>query len=53
MRNIYININPQNKDFPEDQDKKDCPNDGDLIMLTDGHIHHRKGAVALILCGKI
>jgi len=51
-KNIYINIWPDNKDCPE-EDKKECPNDADLIMITDAHMEHARGAPSLLMSGKI
>ena len=35
-RNIYINLSPENQSCPT-EDKVECPNDADLILITDGH----------------
>ena len=52
MKNIYINVNPDNKDCPDDV-KKECPNDADLIMVTDGHADNVRSTPALMMHGKI
>jgi hypothetical protein len=34
-RNIYIDVWIDNKDCPEEE-KKECPNDADLVLVTHG-----------------
>ena len=52
MKNIYVNVNPDNEDCPEEV-KKECPNDADLIMVTNGHAENVRGAPAMMMMGKI
>lgn len=50
-RNIYIDIWIDNKDCPEEE-KKECPNDADLVLVTHGQLDHSMHAPFLILAGK-
>lgn len=34
-RNIYVDVWIDNKDCPEEE-KKECPNDADLVLVTHG-----------------
>jgi len=50
-RNIYIDMNIENKDCPAD-DKKDCPNDADLVLVSHGQFKASMHAPMLINGGK-
>lgn len=50
-RNIYIDVWIDNKDCPEEE-KKECPNDADLVCVTHGQLDHSMHAPFLILAGK-
>ena len=51
QRNIYIDISIQNKLCPEEE-KKECPNDADLVLISRGSNDHSQGAPALMAVGK-
>jgi L-ascorbate metabolism protein UlaG (beta-lactamase superfamily) len=50
-RNIYIDVWIDNKDCPEEE-KKECPNDADLVCVTHGQLDHSMHAPFLIMAGK-
>ena len=50
-RNIYIDIWIDNKDCPEEE-KKECPNDADLALVTHGQLDHSMHAPFLMMAGK-
>ena len=50
-RNIYIDMNIENKDCPAD-DKKECPNDADLVLVSHGQFKASMHAPMLINGGK-
>ena len=50
-RNIYIDIWIDNKDCPEEE-KKECPNDCDLVLVTHGQLDHSMHAPFLVMAGK-
>jgi hypothetical protein len=50
-RNIYIDIWIDGKDCPEEE-KKECPNDADLVLVTHGQLDHSMHAPFLIMAGK-
>lgn len=50
-RNIYIDIWIDNKDCPEEE-KAECPNDCDLVLVTHGQLDHSMHAPFLIMAGK-
>lgn len=50
-RNIYIDVWIDNKDCPEEE-KKECPNDADLVLVTHGQLDHSMHAPFLIMAGK-
>ena len=50
-RNIYIDVWIDNKDCPEEE-KKECPNDSDLVLVTHGQLDHSMHAPFLIMAGK-
>jgi L-ascorbate metabolism protein UlaG (beta-lactamase superfamily) len=50
-RNIYIDIWIDNKDCPEEE-KKVCPNDADLALVSHGQLDHSMHAPFLIMAGK-
>lgn len=50
-RNIYIDIWIDNKDCPEEE-KEDCPNDADLVLVTHGQLDHSMHAPFLMMAGK-
>ena len=50
-RNIYIDIWIDNKDCPEEE-KKECPNDVDLALVTHGQLDHSMHAPFLLMAGK-
>ena len=50
-RNIYIDVWIDNKDCPEEE-KKECPNDVDLALVTHGQLDHSMHAPFLIMAGK-
>jgi L-ascorbate metabolism protein UlaG (beta-lactamase superfamily) len=50
-RNIYIDVWIDNKDCPEEE-KKECPNDADLILVTHGQLDHSMHAPFLCMAGK-
>ena len=50
-RNIYIDIWIDNKDCPEEE-KKECPNDIDLALVTHGQLDHSMHAPFLVMAGK-
>ena len=51
QRCIYIDIWIDNKDCPEDE-KKECPNDCDLALVTHGQLDHSMHAPFLLMAGK-
>lgn len=51
QRCIYIDIWIDNKDCPEDE-KKECPNDVDLALVTHGQLDHSMHAPFLLMAGK-
>jgi L-ascorbate metabolism protein UlaG (beta-lactamase superfamily) len=50
-RNIYIDVWIDNKDCPEEE-KKECPNDADLILVSHGQLDHSMHAPFLAMAGK-
>lgn len=50
-RNIYVDVWIDNKDCPEEE-KKECPNDADLVLVTHGQLDHSMHAPFLIMAGK-
>lgn len=50
-RNIYIDVWIDNKDCPEEE-KAECPNDADLILVTHGQLDHSMHAPFLCMAGK-
>lgn len=48
QRSIYIDIWIDNKDCPEEE-KKDCPNDCDLALVTHGQLDHSMHAPFLMM----
>ena len=51
QRAVYIDIWVDNKDCPQ-EDKKECPNDADLILVTHGQLDHSMHAPYLVMAGK-
>ena len=51
QRCLYIDIWIDNKDCPEDE-KKECPNDCDLALVTHGQLDHSMHAPFLLMAGK-
>jgi L-ascorbate metabolism protein UlaG (beta-lactamase superfamily) len=51
QRAVYIDIWVDNKDCP-DEEKKNCPNDADLILVTQGQLDHSMHAPYLVMAGK-
>jgi len=51
QRSIYIDIWIDNKDCPEEE-KKECPNDCDLALVTHGQLDASMHAPFLIMAGK-
>lgn len=51
QRTIYIDVWIDNKDCPEEE-KKECPNDADLVLVTHGQLDHSMHAPFLIMAGK-
>ena len=51
QKNIYIDVWIDNKDCPEEE-KKECPNDADLVLVTHGQLDHSMHAPFLIMAGK-
>ena len=51
QRAIYVDVWIDNKDCPEEE-KKDCPNDCDLALVTHGQLDHSMHAPFLIMAGK-
>ena len=51
QRAVYIDIWIDNKDCPEEE-KKECPNDADLVLVTHGQLDHSMHAPFLIMSGK-
>lgn len=51
QRAVYIDIWIDNKDCPEEE-KKECPNDADLVLVTHGQLDHSMHAPFLIMAGK-
>ena len=50
-RNIYIDIWIDNEMCPEEE-KENCPNDADLILVTHGQLDHSMHAPFLAMAGK-
>ena len=50
-RNLYVDIWIDNKDCPEEE-KKECPNDVDLALVTHGQLDHSMHAPFLLMAGK-
>ena len=51
QRAVYVDIWIDNKDCPEEE-KKECPNDADLVCVTHGQLDHSMHAPFLIMAGK-
>ena len=51
QRCIYIDVWIDNSDCPEEE-KKECPNDADLALVTHGQLDHSMHAPFLIMAGK-
>lgn len=51
QRAIYVDVWIDNKDCPEEE-KKECPNDADLVLVTHGQLDHSMHAPFLIMAGK-
>jgi len=51
QRNVYCDIWIDNELCPEEE-KKECPNDADLILVTHGQLDHSMHAPFLLMAGK-
>ena len=51
QRCVYIDVWIDNKDCPEEE-KSECQNDVDLVLVTHGQLDHSMHAPFLIMAGK-